>query len=68
MDETVKMLVALVEENTRYRMAFLNLGRKMEIAKKEDKNFLLHEEEISEVMELAGVVKKELKNGTTQWF
>lgn len=68
MDDTVKFLAALVEENTRFRTAFINLGRKMDKAKEEDKNFLLGEEEIKEVLELAGVTRHKDRSGTTDWF
>lgn len=56
MDETVKMLIELTEENIRYRMAFNSLFRKMKKAREEDSNFLLHEDEIREVLIEAGVI------------
>lgn len=68
MDDTVKMLAALIEENTRYRMAFLNLATKMEKAKEKDAHFLLNEDEIDEVIEIAGVVKHVNKKGVAEWF
>ena len=55
MDE--ELLLKLYEENVRFKVAYQILKAKMERARKEDKRFLLGEEEINEVLDIAGVTE-----------
>ena len=68
MDETQKMLISLVEENTRYRMAFVNLASKMEKGLKADADFRLNQDDLSEIIEIAGVVGRKNKDGVVEYF
>ncbi len=56
MDASMKLLLKLYEENVRFKVAYNILKAKMERAREKDAHFLLDEDEITEVLEIAGVI------------
>lgn len=56
------LLLALVEENTRYKAALQNLKLKIKTDKEchKDRKALLNEKELNEVLEIAGLLDKEV--------
>ncbi|MBP5422470.1 MAG: hypothetical protein J6Y78_08535 [Paludibacteraceae bacterium] len=56
MDSSMELLFRLYEENVKFKVAYSILRNKMERARKEDANFLLDEDDITEVLEIAGVI------------
>lgn len=57
MDDTTKLLLKLNEENIRFKVAYAILKARMEKARKEDAHFLLDEDDITEVLEIAGLLE-----------